>query len=108
MIYGGLFNMLFFTLDYVIEKTKNQNLNAKQLFLKRIAGASFSKPEAEHLWNRIEDHKWYVSEKLGRDIGFKVAAIDYFENINQTKTKVSKKGKLGGSSFKVYETLSLS
>jgi hypothetical protein len=76
--------MLFFTLDYVIEKTKNQNLNKKQLFLKRIIGTNFSQPEAERLWDRIEDHKWYVSETLGRDISFKVAAIDYLETKHTT------------------------
>jgi hypothetical protein len=34
---------------------------------------------AEH-WPAIEQHKWVLSEKLGRDVGAKVAALDYFEN----------------------------
>ena len=31
-------------------------------------------------WKKIQDHKWYLSERLGRDVGFFVAASDYFLN----------------------------
>jgi hypothetical protein len=37
---------------------------------------------AEH-WTDIQDHKWFLSERLGRDVGTRVAALDYFENIHQ-------------------------
>jgi hypothetical protein len=30
----------------------------------------------------IETHKWILSERLGRDVGLHVAAIDYFENVH--------------------------
>lgn len=30
----------------------------------------------------IETHKWFLCEKLGRDVGFHVAAADYFENVS--------------------------
>ena len=46
-----------------------------------MTGDVFSKKEAEFLWSRIGDHKWYVSEKLGRDVGLNVAAVDYLENV---------------------------
>lgn len=36
---------------------------------------------AKH-WLQIEEHKWFLSERLGRDIGTNVAAVDYFENIH--------------------------
>jgi hypothetical protein len=37
--------------------------------------------EAQAEWPRVLEHKWFVSERLGRDIGLRVAAIDYFENV---------------------------
>ena len=85
--------MIPFKLDYVIELALQEQPSAEQIVLKKLAGAKLSKNEASVAWERILDHKWYVSEKLGRDIGFRVAAIDYFENIysknkqnrNQTK-----------------------
>jgi hypothetical protein len=35
-------------------------------------------------WRAIEQHKWLLSERLGRDVGSQVAALDYFENISKT------------------------
>jgi hypothetical protein len=29
----------------------------------------------------VLEHKWFVSERIGRDVGLRVAAIDYFENV---------------------------
>jgi hypothetical protein len=37
--------------------------------------------QARTEWRRVLEHKWFVSERLGRDIGLRVAAIDYFENV---------------------------
>lgn len=105
--------MIFYTLDYVIEKTLKQNLTAEQMFLKKFVGgdAKLSGEEARRLFERIKDHKWYVSERLGRDVGLKVAAIDYLENIcdagaNGNSTR--KGGRRGNFNLKVYENLSLS
>jgi len=36
---------------------------------------------AEELWGKILEHKWVLSEKLGRDVGTKVACVDFIENI---------------------------
>ena len=38
------------------------------------------------LWTHIQRHKWFLSEQLGRDVGIKVACIDYIENTNSMKT----------------------
>ncbi|MGB9616783.1 MAG: ATP-binding protein, partial [Desulfomonilaceae bacterium] len=35
---------------------------------------------AGELWLKILQHKWFLSEKLGRDVGIKVACLDFFEN----------------------------
>ncbi len=38
-------------------------------------------PEAAgELWLKILQHKWFLSEKLGRDVGIKVACLDFIEN----------------------------
>lgn len=36
---------------------------------------------ANNIWSKIEEHKWVLSEKLGRDVGIKVACVDFMENI---------------------------
>jgi transitional endoplasmic reticulum ATPase len=33
------------------------------------------------LWKKILQHKWVLSEKLGRDVGTKVACVDFVENV---------------------------
>ena len=83
-----------FKLDYVIEKTLAEQTNELRV-LKRLAGVNISADEARALWPRILDHKWYVSERLGRDVGLRVAAIDYFENIWTPRTpRAPQKGAL--------------
>lgn len=73
-----------FRLDYVIEKTLAGETGESRV-LKQLTGVKISEDEARMLWPRILDHKWYVSERLGRDVGLRVAAIDYFENIRITR-----------------------
>ncbi|MCU0239635.1 MAG: DUF4032 domain-containing protein, partial [Pyrinomonadaceae bacterium] len=81
--------MFFYRQDYAIEKVlKSQKSNA-QICLEQFSGKHFEKKEAEVLWNRIVDHKWYVSERLQRDIGFKTATVDFFENFYE-ESKVNK------------------
>lgn len=100
--------MIFYTLDYVIEKTLKQNLTAEQMFLKKFTGGKLSAEESRRLFEKINDHKWYVSERLGRDIGLKVAAIDYLENIYEGGNDSTKQGRHRRNfNLKVYENLSL-
>lgn len=99
--------MIFYKLDYAIEETLKQNLTAEQLFLKKLTGERLSKSEAVFLLQRIRDHKWYVSEKLDRDVGFNVAAIDFLENIYESggKTGNSRRGSNRRFNMKERETL---
>lgn len=69
-----------FKLDYVIEKLASDHPHERQT-IKRLTGVKIPAVEARVLWPRILEHKWYISERLGRDTGLRVAAIDYFENI---------------------------
>ena len=77
-----------FKLDYAIEKLVNDFGRCEQRNIRALAGVKLGAQEAHDVWTRILEHKWYISERLGRDIGLRVAAIDYFENIHQKTSKV--------------------
>ena len=79
-----------FKLDYVIDKTIQPQLTGLQRTLNALAGVNLSVMEARQTFPYIQDHKWFVSEQLGRDIGWRVAAIDYFENIYQSRGEFSR------------------
>ena len=72
--------MVIHQLDYVVEEVLKNQPSFEQQTLKDYTGASFTKPEAKYIWKRVIDHKWYVGECLKRDIGLRVAAVDYVEN----------------------------
>ncbi|MBI2845707.1 MAG: DUF4032 domain-containing protein [Chloroflexi bacterium] len=47
----------------------------------RLAGFELTPEEAERGWGEILEHKWYMSEKAGKDVGIKAAALDYFKRL---------------------------
>jgi hypothetical protein len=73
--------MIPFRLDYVIEKTNVEGACEEQKVLKELAGVRLKPTEARAEWPRMLEHKWFMSERLGRDVGLRVAALDYFENV---------------------------
>ncbi|HEX8116597.1 MAG TPA: DUF4032 domain-containing protein [Pyrinomonadaceae bacterium] len=73
--------MIPFRLDYVIEKAGGEGACEEQEVLKELAGVRLKPSEARAEWPRVLEHKWLVSERLGRDVGLRVAALDYFENV---------------------------
>jgi len=73
--------MIPFRLEYVIERLRGEGDVAEQRLLRELAGVRLSAAEARAEWPRVLEHKWYVSERLGRDIGPRAAAVDYFENV---------------------------
>ena len=73
--------MIPFRLDYVIEKTIGEVACEEQKVLKELAGVRLRPAEARAEWPRMLEHKWFMSERLGRDVGLRVAALDYFENV---------------------------
>ncbi len=75
-----------FRLDYVIEKTLSETAGSEQRVLKELAGVKLSRTEARAQWTHVLEHKWFLSERLGRDVGLRVAIIDYFENIYTSRT----------------------
>ena len=48
-----------------------------------LSGLKFAPDVAAELWPKILQHKWLMSEKLGRDVGLRTACIDFVENIDQ-------------------------
>ncbi|MEO6589622.1 MAG: DUF4032 domain-containing protein [Pyrinomonadaceae bacterium] len=72
--------MFSYQLDYVIETVLKNEPNAEQKTLKKLVDQDFTKEEAAFVWGKVNDHKWYIGERLKRDVGLKVAAIDYVEN----------------------------
>ncbi len=69
-----------FKLEYVIDKLVADDQREKQT-IKKLTGINLRANDAAAVWPRILEHKWFISERLGRDTGLKVAAIDYFENV---------------------------
>ncbi len=47
-----------------------------------ICGSKFDPEVAVDLWPKILQHKWLLSEKLARDVGLRVACIDFLENMD--------------------------
>lgn len=48
-----------------------------------ISGIKFDPETATGIWAKILQHKWLMSEKLGRDVGLRTACIDFLENMDQ-------------------------
>ena len=84
--------MIPFRLEYVIEKAVGEGACEEQEALKELAGVRLRPAEARAEWPRVLEHKWLVSERVGRDVGLRVAALDYFENVRlprHTRTSYS-------------------
>ncbi len=86
--------MIPFRLDYVIEKTNGEGACEEQKVLRELAGVKLRPAEARAEWPRVLEHKWLVSERMGRDVGLRVAALDYFENVRLPRhTRVGHKAR---------------
>jgi hypothetical protein len=72
--------------------------NARRLrrSLRQLAGVELSASEARAVWPSVLEHKWYLGERLGRDVGLRVAAVDYFENVGPTPRRAPAHAKSGG------------
>jgi hypothetical protein len=74
-----------FRLEHVIEEVLSRHPQDQQRVLRRVAGVKLSETEAQRAWPRVLEHKWFLSERLGRDVGLRVAAVDYFENVQRPR-----------------------
>ncbi len=46
-----------------------------------LANIRYPEDEARQMWDELLSHKWNMSERVGRNIGIRVAALDYFTNV---------------------------
>jgi hypothetical protein len=75
-----------FKSDHVIEHAHADDGSEEQK-ITQVAGGRFSSSEAREVWPQVLEHKWYMSERLGRDVGVKAAAADYFENVRKVRKR---------------------
>jgi hypothetical protein len=64
--------------------------------LRQLAGVELSASEARAVWPRVLEHKWYLGERLGRDVGLRVAAVDFFENVHPAPRRAPARAHGGG------------
>lgn len=48
--------------------------------ISRLSGHKLTPELADELWPQVQRHKWFLSERLGRDVGLRVACVDFMEN----------------------------
>ena len=94
--------MIFYQLDYVVDEVLKDLPTEEQIFLKKYLSRDFPKKEAKYLRERIVDHKWYIGERLKRDVGFRVAAVDYFENFYEPVSFSGGKSRKSGVFDKIF------
>ena len=92
---------LFMPLSYESERPAashhfEQSARRLRRSLRRLAGVELSAAEARAAWPCLLEHKWYMGERLGRDVGLRVAAVDYFENIHPAARRVPARASGGG------------
>ena len=86
--------MFPFKLDFAFEKLGQTGPKLEHNLLRIYTGYDLPESEAKHLFDKISDHKWFVSEQLRRDVGFHVAAIDYVEHFYEPYARAETEGKL--------------
>ncbi len=77
------------SLSYLIVEAVRRYSSSRRRAVRKLTGLRLSEPEARGAWPRLLEHKWYLSERLGRDVGLRVAAIDYFDNIEPPRTRAA-------------------
>lgn len=70
------------TIDRITDVTNSDNcpLWIYSAVINFLTGLDVSEAEARDHYFKILEHKYDISEKLQRDVGFRVAALDYFYN----------------------------
>lgn len=60
------------------EFSSNEDYSAR---IFEITGYKVNPEMAQDIWTQMQHHKWVLSEKMSRDVGIKVACVDYIENV---------------------------
>jgi hypothetical protein len=87
-----------FISEEAIHEIEKHNANDSRIELRTL---TVSNDAIQKNWSAIENHKWFLSERLGRDVGHAVAALDYFENVapHAIETSVPQKLRQAWKSF---------
>lgn len=88
--------------DFAFDKLIRTGPSMQRTLLRIYTGDEISENEAKNLWSKIADHKWYVSERLSRDVGFHVAAIDYVEHFYEQSAAEQTESRLAAFGRKVW------
>ncbi|MHC4870810.1 MAG: diguanylate cyclase [Planctomycetota bacterium] len=72
----------------IIKKQSELGTGFYARLIKSLVGLEFCESKSESLWDKLLKHKYDMSNGLGRNVGIKVAAIDYFANITGDLTSV--------------------
>lgn len=81
-------------LEYVIDCLRRDESEVERRMLRDLTGLTVTADEARALWPRLLDHKWYMSERMGRDVGLRVAAIDFFEHVEPRPRVTPREGRI--------------
>ena len=90
------FDGLFMPVSFEMQKVRREEGHGLSRSLRKLSGVKLSAAEASAVWPRVLEHKWYLGERLGRDVGLRVAAADYFENIHPPRTRALRRARGGG------------
>ena len=88
---------VFMPVSFEAEAARRDDGPSRSRFLRKLAGVKLSADEARAEWTRLLEHKWYLGERLGRDVGLRVAAADYFENIRPPHARAARRRHGGGN-----------
>ena len=66
-------------MDTQIFDSPTPEICASKIF--EVSGAKFDEDIVTDLWKKIMRHQWVLSERLNRDVGFKIACNDFLDNI---------------------------
>ena len=70
-----------FRLEHIIERML-AGPGSEKSKLKALAGVILLPSETRNIWPEVMEHKWYMSERLGRDVGLRAAVADYLANVH--------------------------
>lgn len=82
------------TLNLTVINSPRTKYSDAQVLLQEFTGTEFARGEADSIWADVLNHKWKISEKLQRDVGFRVATIDFIENFYQPGQEIKQMKKI--------------
>ncbi len=67
--------------EKIKESKKENDASLVSMLFELFASLYFDKNESSKYWDSIIEHRAIISERLKRDVGIRVAILDYFSNI---------------------------